>query len=232
MHLDIRTMMVMIAVTGVIAVGTLLVMRRLHLGIPGIGWWVLSNGCGAIGSFLGGARGLLSEAVADLLFSILVLAAPSLLLTGCRIFAGRDGWGWLTPAVMLGSGAVLAWFDLVQPSAAVRMEFTSFVTATLTVAAAWTLAAGNATLARRVTGAVCLVHGVFHLVRGLIVVGSGTDDLLAAPALTEMAFMTTFAYVLCITLGQVVMVAERLHGELRSQASRRRQLSWPVERQL
>ena len=220
MHLDIRTMMVMIAVTGVIAVGTLLVMRRLHLGIPGIGWWVLSNGCGALGSFLGGVRGLLSEAVADLLFSILVLAAPSLLLTGCRIFVGRDGWGWLTPAVVLGSGAVLAWFDLVQPSAAVRMEYTSAVTVLLNLAATWTLVRGDATLARRVTGFICLLQGVIHLVRGLTIAWSGADDLLAASAMTEMAFMTTFVYVLCITLGQVVMVAERLHGILRSQVSR------------
>jgi diguanylate cyclase (GGDEF)-like protein len=210
----------MVAIAAIITACALLVVRRLHLGVPGVSWWAVANVCAAVGFILGVGRGVLPDVLTIVVFNVLLVAATTLALTGCRLFVGRSGLWWLTPAAAACTLALVVWFTYVQPSPMTRMVSIPLAVSVPIGLSGWTLLSGSSSLARRVTGILYLVHGSFYLVRGLLSIGADIPDVMAPNLMMQVALICTFVFMLSAILGQIVMTTERLQEELRRQADR------------
>lgn len=222
MLFDIRTLLVAVALVNVFCAGARLLLWRMHPTIPGLGRWALAGGAGALALFLILFYGIKHWPPLLSLAQLVVVIGLILVWDGFRRFIGKPR---LTPqALVVVAAIVLAWISTaqIQDSLLIRALGNSILIATLSALIARDLltAAKPIPLAMRVTGWAYAINAAVFLIRAV------TTDLSASavgPLNPDGAAAFMLLWWLCmtiaVTLGMVLMTAERLQADLNTQAN-------------
>ncbi|MGA7800412.1 MAG: GGDEF domain-containing protein [Gammaproteobacteria bacterium] len=224
MPFDIRTLLVAVALANAFCAGARLLLWRMHPAIPGLGRWALAGGLGALALVLILSNGAVPWLPSLSLAQVFVVAGFVLIWDGFRRFIGRPPLSHAALAVL--AAVVLVWIVAVQleQSLEIRALGNAVLIAILSALTARELftAATPVPLAIRATGWAYAANAAFFLVRAIApnpdaatAVGPLNPDGFAAFALLWWLGMT-----IAVTLGMVLMTAERLQADLDGQANR------------
>lgn len=195
--------------------------RRRRRTYPGFGHWVLSAWCAALGTGLLGLRGLAPDGLTVVGANLALYASTALVATGLLAFTGGPVRPGRYAGLVLAAAALNAAFLYLHPSFRVRVVLYSLVTAGLLLRAAY--------LAWRPLKAVlgedhALVRTVLLLLGSIYLLRAGSNLLhppasesLLAPALSQVAALTTFLTAqACVYAGLLVVNAQRVERDLKA----------------
>lgn len=223
LNLDLRTVILM---SGIMAVLLSIVMLFARLSYPrtlrGLDYWVLAPILVSVATFLFGARGQIPDIVS-------VLGANVLLLTGVLLFhLGSQRFFGLQPSyrvwlpIMLAVLSLLVWFSLIRPDFNVRVQLVCLLWIGILLAnmrVIWRH--GSPSFATRYTMVVLLAHAGVLLLRLLATLLPVTDEGLLTPTRVQTIYVIGNAMmILALSLGLLLLAAERVHGELDQLATR------------
>lgn len=223
MPLDIRTLLVAVALANAFCAGARLLLWRMHPSIPGLGRWALAGGLGALALVL-----ILSHGAAPWLPSLSlaqVLAVTGLVLAwdGFRRFLGRAPLSMITLIII---GAVVAgWLAVtqLQGSIEVRALGNDVLISILSALIARELfnTSSPAPLAMRTTAWAYAVNSAFFLVRAVTIIPAAEPvGPLNPDGFAPVTLLWWLGMTVAVTLGMVLMTAERLQADLDNQANR------------
>lgn len=221
--LDLRTVVLM---GGVLALLLSLVMFFVRLAYPrsirGLGLWALAPLLVALSTFLFAARGQVPDLVSIVGANLLLLGGALLYLFGSQQFFGlRTSWRLWVP-VMVVVLPLLLWFGLIEPDFNLRVQLVSLVWASIVLATALTIwRHGPELFATRYCVIVLVLHAGVIILRLLASLLPLPDEGLFVPTRVQTVYVTASALlVVAFVLGLLLMVADRLHGELERHATR------------
>lgn len=223
MIFDIRTLLVAVVLANVFCAGARLLLWRMHPAIPGLGRWALAGGASALALFLILLSGIKHWPPGLSLAQLVVVVGLVLAWDGFRRFNGKRPLSHRVLVVI--AGIMLVWIATAQlmDSLLVRALGNLVLVATLSalIARELLISAKPIPPAMRVTGWLYAINAVIFLIRTFVVaqsvepVGPLNPDGFAAFMLFWWLCMT-----IAITLGMVLMAAERLQADLDNQANR------------
>lgn len=212
-----------VALATAFCAGARLLLWRMHPTIPGLGRWALAGGLGALALLLLLSYGVVAWQPSLSLAQLVVVIGLALSWDGFRRFIGRPPLSLLALAALAGS--VLVWIAVaqLQDSLVFRALGNAILVAILSALIARDLLVASKPIppAMRATGWVYAINAVVFLLRAVAadhdaqVVGPLNPDGFAAFMLLWWLCMT-----IAVTLGMVLMTAERLRADLDSQANR------------
>lgn len=222
MPFDIRSLVVAVALATVFCAGARLLLWRMHPAIPGLGRWALAGGAGAFALFLILFYGMNYWSPALSLAQLFVVIGLVLALDGFRRFIGRPPLSPLALAVIAVIVLGLLTTAQLQDSLQVRAIGNAILMILLSTLIARELltAPRPIPLAIRATGWIYAINAVVFLIRavsaeqGVEPVGPLNPGGFAAFMLLWWLCMT-----IAVTLGMVLMTAERLQTDLDTQAN-------------
>ena len=220
---DIRTLLVAVALASAFCAGARILLWRMHPTIPGLARWALAGGLGACALFLILSYGIKPWQPSLALAQLMVVIGLVMSWDGFRRFIGQRP---LSALALLGIIVLaLAWIALahLQHSMEVQALGNAVLTASLSALIARELLAAPKPTppAMRVTGWIYAMNSAVFLVRAIAVhqggqaVGPLNPDGVAAYMLLWWLCMA-----IAVTLGMVLMAAERLQADLDDQANR------------
>lgn len=223
MPLDIRTLLVSVALATAFCAGARLLLWRMHRAVPGLGQWALAGACAAVALAL-----ILSNATVawlpSLPFAELAIGMGlALAWDGFRRFVDRPplfarAWAVVTVVVV---GAAIA-VELV-PSLQARSINNAVLIAAFSALIARELfaAAQPLQIAMRTTAWIYAANAVFFVIRAFL---EGRGAPVAGPmnpdGLAAVSLIWWLATTIAITLGMVLMTGERLQTDLDAQVHR------------
>lgn len=223
MLLDIRTLLVAVALANVFCAGARLLLWRMHPAIPGLGRWALAGGAGALTLFLILFSGIKHWPPALSLAQLVAVIGLVLAWDGFRRFIGRPTISFRVLSVI--ALIMLAWITTAQilDSILVRALGNAILITALSGLIARELLTSTKPIppAMSATGWIYALNGIVFLIRTFTFdqdtpqIGPLNPDGFAALILLWW-LCTTIA----VTLGMVLMTAERLQADLDSQANR------------
>ena len=223
MSFDIRTLLVAVALASAFCAGARLLLWRMHPAIPGLAHWAWAGGFGAVALILILSSGTLPWLPSLSLAQISIVTGLILVWDGFRRFIGRAPLS--HPALVVLAAVVLGLMVAAQlgPSLQARALGNAVLIAILSALIARELfnAPKPIPLAMLATGWAYAANAAFFLIRAIAVdrgaeaVGPLNPDGLAAVPLLWWLCMT-----IAVTLGMVLMTAERLQADLDGQANR------------
>ncbi len=246
MHLDSRTMMVMIAVLALLLSG-LLALAGLHArNVRGVGLWALASLC--ISLSLGLAILPITPATAGwwlVLGSVLISGSSVLQYLGIRAFMEKE-LDWRFPILIVVIVLIQTiLFSVVDPDINIRVIANSVAFIAINVACARMLlvpAQPPLRTAYWLTGASFAIIALMLVVRVVVLSFSlgRPYTLYSALPINDMTFFIIIVAELCLSFGFVLMLNYRLAGELQHLAERdvltgafnRRSLEGEAERML
>jgi len=223
MSFDIRTLLVAVALATAFCAGARLLLWRMHPALPGLARWALAGGFGVVALLFilshGAAPWLPSLALAQ----AFIVAGLVLCWDGFRRFIGRRPLSYRQLLVL--AVVVLGWIAAAQmaQSMEVRALGNALLVALLSALIARDLltAPEPVPLAMRATGWAYAANTVFFLVRTLAADHSvGTAGPLNPDGFAAFPLLWWLCMIIAVTLGMVLMAAERLQADLDSQANR------------
>ena len=224
MNLDLRTMMVMIAVLCLLLSG-LLALAGLHVGnVRGVRHWAFANLCISAGlsfSILQLAPGGSGWVVAG---ATLIAVGMGLQLAGLRAF-NEEKCDWRLPAAITAVVFVqTAWFVFIQPDVNARSIANSLIFALVNAAGAKRLLKPMKAPLRTaywLTGASFAMVAVVFVVRAVVIAFSADQSysLYAQIPLNPATFFIGSLTQLCLTFGFVLMLNYRLANDLHELAT-------------
>ncbi len=222
MLFDIRTLLVAVALANVFCAGARFLLWRMHPGIPGLGRWALAGGAGSLVLLLILSYGIKLWPPLLLLAQLMVVIGLLLAWDGFRRFIGKSS---LSP-VALGviTTTVLAWLIVakLQDSLQLLALGNAILVAILSALIARELLLGPkpVPLAMRATGWVYAINASVFLLRSLATdLGTQPVGPLNPSGFAVFMLLWWLGMTIAVTLGMVLMTAERLQVELDSQAN-------------
>lgn len=222
MHLDIRTLLVAVTLATAFCAGARFLLWRMHLAIPGLGHWALAGGSAVATFLLILSYGVFHWQPSLALAQMCIVIGLLLSWDGFRRFIGKPA---LTPSVLVGiTGAGLVWVAVAQALHLVDALVigNAFLIAALSFFIARDLLlrpTGN-TPAIRVTGYIYASNAVVFLIRAIVAQDSPEAvDLLNPNGVAAAMLLWLLCTIIAITLGMVLMTAERLQADLNKQAN-------------
>ena len=222
MLFDIRTLLVAVALASVFCAAARFLLWRMHPAVPGLGRWALAGGSGALALFMIFLYGINHWQLSLSLAQLFVVIGLVLAWDGFRRFIGHPPASRLVVAIL--GAIVLTWIAIVelQHSLFLRAVGNALLVAILSALIARELLTSTkrTSPAIRATGWAYAINAVFFLIRTIaadpnaVPVSALNPDGFAAMMLFWWLCMT-----IAVTLGMVLMTAERLQGELDSQAN-------------
>lgn len=223
MVFDIRSLLVAVALANVFCAGARLLLWRMHPTIPGLGRWALAGGAGAFALFAVFFYGVKHWQPSLSLAQLLVVIGLVLAWDGFRRFIGKPS---LPPlALTVVAVIVLGWIlsAQIQDSLLIRALGNSILVAALSalIARDLLIATKPIPVAMRATGWAYAINAAVFLIRTIAAdhatpaVGPLNPDGFAVFILLWWLCMT-----IAVTLGMVLMTAERLQAHLDGQANR------------
>ena len=222
MLFDIRTLLVAVALANVFCAGARFLLWRMHPTIPGLGRWALAGGAGALALFLILSYGIKHWSPSLSLAQLAAVIGLVLAWDGFRRFIGLAP---LTSRVLFVlAGIMLAWISTahILDSILVRALGNSILVASLSALIARDLltASKPIPLAMRVTGWLYAINASVFLMR---TISADLDGAPIGPLNPDGFAVFMLLWWLCmtiaITLGMVLMTAERLQADLDNQAN-------------
>jgi diguanylate cyclase (GGDEF)-like protein len=222
MLFDIRTLLVAVALTSVFCAAARFLLWRMHPAVPGLGRWALAGVASALALFMIFFYGIKHWQPSLSLAQLFVVIGLVLAWDGFRRFIGKPPVSRLTLAVL--SATVLIWIAIatLQPSLQLRAQGNAILVIILSALIARELLTAPNPIppAMRATGWAYAINATVFLIRVV------AADQNAAPVSsldpTGFAAIMLFWWLcmaIAVTLGMVLMTAERLQVELDSQAN-------------
>jgi len=223
MPFDIRSLIIAVALASLFCAGARFLLWRMHPSIPGLGRWALAGGAGALALFMVLSYGITHWQPALSLAQIVVVMGLVLAWDGFRRFIGQTPISSLTLGLL--ASIVIIWISTahILDSLLIRALGNSILVATLSTLIARELLSSPKPIpsAMRATGWCYALNAVIFLIRTVAAdhsapsTGPLNPDGFAAFMLLWWLCMT-----IAITLGMVLMTAERLQADLDNLANR------------
>lgn len=223
MLFDIRTLLVAVALANVFCAGARVLLWRMHPTIPGLGRWALAGGAGALTLFLVLSHGIQHWSPALSLAQLVAVIGLVLAWDGFRRFIGQPPLS--VRVLVLIAAIMLAWITAAQvlDSILIRALGNSILVATLSALIAHELLTAPKPIpaAMRVTGWVYACNAAVFLIRifDIDLTGPPVGPLNPDGAAAFM-LLWWLCMVIAVTLGMVLMAAEKLQLDLDNQANR------------
>jgi diguanylate cyclase (GGDEF)-like protein len=220
---DIRTLLVAVALASVFCAGARLLLWRMHPAIPGLARWTWAGGLGALALFLILSYGIHPWQPVLGLAQLAVVIGLVMSWDGFRRFIGQRP---LSALALTGIIAlVLVWIAIAHRlhSLEVQALGNAVLIASLSALIARELltAAKPAPPAMRATGWIYAINSAVFLVRAIAVhQGAQTPDPLDPDGIAAYILLWWLCMTIAVTLGMVLMAAERLQTDLDNQANR------------
>jgi len=185
--------------------------------------WAASLWAGAVSTVLVSVPLPLPAAVGILVRNGFAVLGSVLMLFGVALHVGRRVP--LRPALVLGGGYLLAiaWFSVARPDLGIRLALYSVLIIIWKTWEAWLLlrhAPADVRRSCRLAAAVFLLDAALFLVRALIPVAPGADDILRAGLSMNVTYVGGMFVMLGHTFALVLMIVERQMVDLRRLARR------------
>lgn len=218
--MDVRTLVVVLGITHVIQLLALTLEASVSRAYKGIGWWLLWSAAA-----LGGFVFILLRSL-DLIGKVGILGQNGLLILGVIFlyvgivrFLGRRE----RPALLITGYALflaaLAYFAYVDDEIAVRVALISLAFMGVALLTAWTLwrhAQETLRATALFLAAVFLLHaGIFAYRAAMVALGADVHDMFSPNLLNVAPYLDGILVGLLWTIGLIIMVHQRLHGEMR-----------------
>ena len=222
MHLDIRTLLVAVTLATAFCAGARFLLWRMHQTIPGLGRWALAGVSAVITFLLILSYGIAQWSAALSLAQLFIIIGLLLSWDGFRRFLGQPA---LSPVRLLTMAAVgLLWVVIAQSQALIGAKAVgnAIVVAILSFLIARDLlfSAQHKTAAVRVTGCVYALNAVVFLMRAIVAQHNpDVVEPLNPNGVAAFMLLWLLCSVIAITLGMVLMTAERLQADLDNQAN-------------
>lgn len=222
MQFDIRTLLVAVTLATAFCAGAKFLLWRMHQTIPGLGRWALAGASGVITFLLILSYGLFQWQPSLSLAQLFVVIGLALSWDGFRRFIGKPA---LSPTVLAGIVAVgLIWVVIAQSQYLTDTKGVgnAFLVAVLSFLIARDLLfwpQGN-TPAVRSAGCIYAVNAAIFLIRGVVAQDrSEIVDLLNPNGVAAAMLLWLLCSMIAVTLGMILMTAERLQTDLNKQAN-------------
>ncbi len=217
MALDVRTILIVIAIVCVTNAIAMLLGWRAYLRQRQMVWWLTSSVCLALGVTLTMLRGAVPEVVPVIFGNLFVLLAVWSMYVGCRVAVDLPSAWRRGVTVVAAVMAVQLFFFVVVPSLPVRTVLMAAVQALFALLSSLVLFSGygvRTTSARRTAAVLLGLLALSMVVRGGVSLQNGSPAMLLRMNV-GMAFNLTFALMLWLLLSYVfmVMTGERLQAE-------------------
>lgn len=214
--LDLRGVILLAGAMGALMSLVIYFMRRGYpANIGGLGYWAIGPGVAFLSTLLFGARGILPELLTVTTANLLLLLAVFSLYFGSGRFYRQsiDARRWLMAIVAV--IAVTSWFTFAQPNYNTRLLLIAgFMGFTFVRHALLVARHGGASFAARFTLLVLVVEAVVLFLRAASALATESTDLLQASTIQSIYIAAYAVTMLMLTVGLVLLAADRLRGEL------------------
>lgn len=223
MPFDMRTLLVAVALASAFCAGARLLLWRMHPTIPGLGRWALAGGLAVLALVLILSYGIAPWQPSLSLAQLSVVIGLVLAWDGFRRFIGHPPLSLLTLAVL--AAIVLAWVVAahILHSLQIRALGNAILMTVLSALIARELLAAPKPVppAMRATGWIYAANAAVFLIRSVAVhQGAHAVDPLNPSGVAAFILLWWLCMTIAVTLGMVLMTAERLQADLDSQANR------------
>lgn len=222
MLFDIRTLLVAVTLATAFCAGARLLLWRMHVSLPGLGRWALGGASAVITFALILSYGKFHWPLSLSLAQLFVVAGLILSWDGFRRFLDKPP---LKPVVLIGVTALaLLWILVAQVHYSVSTKAIGnavlIAVLSLLIARELLLLPQRNSPAVRVTGCIYAINAVVFLIRALIAQDSPElIDPLNPNGVAAFMLFWLLCSMIAITLGMVLMTAERLQTDLDYQAN-------------
>ncbi len=223
MNLDLRTVIFM---SGILAMLLSLVMLLVRLSYPrtlkGLGYWIMGPVLVAVSTFLFGLRGQIPDIVSIVGANVMLLEGILLIYFGCQLFFGlQPGYRVWYPLLALLLPA-LVWFTLYEPNFNARVQLVCLGWISILLANARVVwRHGSENFATRFTVIAMVAHAMVISLRLLATLLPLPEEGLLTPTRVQTLYVTANALmVIAITVGLLMLSAERLRSEFEQLATR------------
>ncbi len=222
MVFDIRSLLVAVALANAFCAGARLLLWRMHPTMSGLGRWAWAGGLAALALILVLSYGIFTWKAVLSLAQVLVVIGLVLSWDGFRLFIGRAP---LSPSVLLILGIViLAWVVVAQYQYSVGLMAlgNAILVAFFSIQIAHDLlSASPLPPAMRATGWLYTINAIIFLVRAVTTdFYTPVEGALDPHGVAAFMLLWWLCTTIAVTLGMVLMTAERLQSDLDEQANR------------
>lgn len=220
MEIDIRTLVVVLAMTLVLSTLVLVVLGRLNAGVPGPRAWTAGMMLVAVAQCLIFLRDFVPTFLSIGIANGILIAGMAVLAAGFLRFTDRP-----VPVRGLTLYVAVFWLPfliLYHDAGALpfRIVVSDMGLVLLALGIVWTLLwkAPPRAAARRITGALYGLYALALAARSVVVVLNppGVAGLMQSNTATAILYLCIIALVIASTAGMAVMVSERLRDELQA----------------
>ncbi|MEI6310459.1 MAG: PAS domain S-box protein [bacterium] len=223
MMLDIKTLMILYAITNVISAGAVaIIWNQNKRRYAGISFWLIDMILQAVGSVLIVLRGLAPDLVSIVLANTMIQGGALILLIGLERFTGKKGWQIQNYVLLTVTIAALIYFSRVQLDLTAREIVLAVMTMIITFQCCWLLlrrvAAGMHTFTR-LTGIVFACYVVFSFAKIIlyIIFPAQTSDFFKSGTVYGLIITGYIILGICLTISLVLMVNRRLLTDVKAQ---------------
>ena len=223
MQLDIRTLLVAVALATALCAAARILLCRMHPGLPGLGQWAWGSVAGAVSLGLIAARGAIPEILSLSVAQLLVIVGFVLAWDGFRRFLVRPA---LAPPVLVGIMLAVVGLTAISQfdgTLSLRSILNSGAIAAISTMIARELLVPDFTgqVARRTIGWIYGANAVFFLGRGLVAFHGVVEiNGLASGNAAALSLLWWLCMSISVTLCMALMTGGRLQDDLNQQASR------------
>ncbi len=227
MNIDIRTLTLILSITDALLVGVFFFQFILNNNFRGQGWWVLGLASLSIGVFL-----LLMRDFITIRFIYIILANSMIIMGGIFLYIGimrflekKENLRLILSVMILFLSSYF-YFTYVNDNISVRTGFLSAAIAILALFGAQSLLTYKTRYIKAsafFNAVVFLSYGCLIVIRAVVVLTYIPVTNIFTPGLMQTAFfLGTFIYHIILTFGLIIMVNQRLNGEMREARNEQR----------
>ena len=219
---DPRTIIGMASVMSLLLAGVIFFLRRIYPpSIHGLLQWAIAPALCLVSTVLFAARGFIPDPVSSAGGNLTLFGAAIFLYIGSQRFYGLAPSDRLCAAVLAVAAPVFVWFAAVDPRFGVRVVLITLLMAWILLTHAHLLLSkGKSNAFSRMTGYLLIVQSVVLILRMVdALLGSATTALLE-PSGSQIAYLMAYVFTfLLMTVGLILMAAERMRVEFEHQAT-------------
>jgi diguanylate cyclase (GGDEF)-like protein len=213
---DPRSIIAMASIMGLLMGGVMFFLRRIYPpNIGGLLQWAIAPFLCFVATTLYAARGLIPDLISSAGSNVILLGASVTFYFGSQRFHGvlPSYRFWL--AVLGASAPVFVWFVVIDARFDVRVVlFTALMLWILAAHARLLLTVGYANAFTRPTGYLLILQGGFLLLRMMDALHTQGGNGLLDPSRMQITYLMTSTFTfLLLTVGLILMAAERMRTE-------------------
>ncbi len=220
MDLDIRTLIIMLALSSLGSAVIIFIIYKLHSEVQGTLFWAYGGFIISGSLILLSFQGILPDFVTVIFANTTLIYGLGITLSGMRLFVGRGSMLKVILTAPLAMVPFLFWYLEIQPSLAARTIICSIAIIVCSGAISYELlreTKGTGKHAQRLSGFIYAVNTAFYLVRiVLTLIQSPSGSFLMSGTFTVGLFFWLPIYIIGVTTGMTLMISERLQAEIKT----------------